>query len=335
MSLDEKEKVPEETEDMSAGPGEGLSSEKKKFDFKAWAKDHKKGLAAGACVLGFIVLGLVSWQAVSRYYRLSEADEKLRAAQEMANAMIVSGETEDPDVKAAEEREVKPPPELPDKGPTRESWDYAKYAQGIEDHKSDPYMTKRVDFAALTQGDDPDEVWGWVFLPDTSVDYIVMRGPADEPLKYLWKDVRGNKSDTGSLFVRSDDGTVDDHTVIYGHRLVDHNLFFGPLMHFRDKEGHAEAHKYAYTYTDHRVTKWELSYVCSGKNDDDVYYYPYERDCAEWWDLDQNIKSHAVVEGAEFSMLDHMLVLSTCSAPSATTPDRLYLVYRDVSWWDY
>lgn len=335
MALDEKEKPTETTGAAEvSSTGESMAP-KEKPGFGSWVKEHKKMVSIAACVAGFIVLGLVSWQFISRHYKLSEADARLQAAQQMAQEMLLSGDEADPDVLAAEHREVKPPPEIPDKGPTTETWDYEKYARGIEEHKTDPYMTKRVDFKALSQGVTADEVWGWVFLPDTGVDYIVMQGPKDDPLKYLWKDVNGNKSDTGSLFVRSKDGLTDDHTIIYGHRLVDHNLFFGPLMHFRDKEGHADAHRYAYTYTDRRVTKWELSYVCSGKNDDDVYFYPYVRDCAEWWDLDQDIKEHAVWSGAEFSMLDHMLVLSTCSAPSATTPDRLYLVYRDVSWWDY
>lgn len=331
MALDEKKEVQTESE---TAPGTG-TMEKKKFNLRTWAAAHKKLLGIAGAGLGLLCVGLISWQFISRYYKLADADERLKAAQQMAQEMLVNEADKDPDVKAAEEREVKPPPEVPDKGPTKETWDYAKYALGIEAHKSDPYMTKRVDFSMLPPEVASDEVWGWVFLPETSIDYIVMQPPAEDSLKYLWKDMKGNQSNTGSLFVRAEDGTEDDHTIIYGHRLVDHDLFFGPLMYFRDNEGHAENHRYAYTYTDHRVTKWELSYVCSGKADDDVYFYPYARDSAEWWELDQSIRKMSVKNGAEFSMLDHMLVLSTCSAPSTTTPDRLYLVYRDVAWWDY
>lgn len=268
-----------------------------------------------------------------RSVAVRNADAQMAQAAELREAAKGS-QTVDPVAVSEEESEES----LPD-GVTL--GDYKKLRLGNEEHASDEFLTNRIGFSAIRNmlGDHADDVWGWVMVPDTEIDYIVMKDTEEEPLKYLWKDIYGEDSKTGSLFVQSEMDDVSDHTVIYGHRLKDHDLYFGPLLSFRDMT-HANRHTSAYTYEEDaegngRVTRWALTYVCEGEGEDAVYYHPYARGTDEWGYLVDEIESKAVWVGEEFLSGDHMLVLSTCSGPRAGAKERLYLVYRDAAIWQY
>lgn len=210
----------------------------------------------------------------------------------------------------------------------------SKYDIGQMEHHRDENLRERINFGKLDELIANEDVHSWLYLPDTPVDYLVMQGDEEEPLKYLWKDIYGDDSKTGSLFVRADDDINDDHMVIYGHRLKDHSVYFGPLLEFRDTD-YADAHKYAYTYDRSKATKWELVYAVEGDESDPVYMYPYEKNSDEWRYLDEDIKNRAFWTNGQIGAEDNMLVLSTCSGPSVGMPQRLYLVYRDVCFWEY
>lgn len=293
---------------------------------KEWIVSHQKKLAIGAfCAAMSALLLWGGLSVIGRMRAVSAADEQMEKASAMLAEVLVpeedgpdaSGEAlSDPDLISLKDAD-------------------AKYAAGLEAHETDPYMRKRIDFDKLSAMVASDDVYGWLTVPETEIDYVVMQGTNEEPAKYLWQDMYGEKSKTGCLFVQGALGADrDDHTVIYGHRLKDHSLFFGPLLSFRDAE-HAKAHSYAYTYDAQKVTKWELAYVCEGKEEDAVYYFPYAKGTDEWTFLDQDIAAKAVYENGNVGAEDDMLVLSTCSGRSAGRPERLYLVYRDVAYYVY
>ncbi len=78
------------------------------------------------------------------------------------------------------------------------------------------------------------EVTAWITVDGTNIDYPVVQGDTD--LDYMNKDVYGNFSLAGSIFmdVRNSADFSDNYTLIYGHNMDEH-LMFGDLTLFKDK----------------------------------------------------------------------------------------------------
>ena len=214
--------------------------------------------------------------------------------------------------------------------------DYLEEIKGKKAHKTDPLMYKRIDFDKL-EDVNLDEVAGWLYIPNSSIDYIVMHGNEIEEYKYLWKDPHGNESSTGSLFVKYEESEdIDDHTVIYGHRLKDHSLYFGELFNYRD-DFYANDHSIVYYYTKDRVYRYILYSVNDGQESDAVYLYPYTINTDDYNWLIQDVNDHAnfVMDNRKYDPAKRMLILSTCSGVAAGMPDRFYIVLEEDCYWDY
>lgn len=78
------------------------------------------------------------------------------------------------------------------------------------------------------------EVTAWITVDGTNIDYPVVQGDTD--LDYMNKDVYGNFSLAGSIFmdVRNSADFSDNYSLIYGHNMDEH-LMFGDLALFKDK----------------------------------------------------------------------------------------------------
>ena len=201
----------------------------------------------------------------------------------------------------------------------------------------DTNMVERVNFDRLSKFDKvvPDDVFGWIYVPGTTIDYIVMKGTSQDSYKYLWRNPDGLKSKTGSLFVRyMTDDDNDAHTVIYGHRLKDHSLYFGALFEYKDPH-YACDHNYAYLYKKDSVIKYELCSVHQGMDKDAVYFYPYELGSEEYeWMID-SIEDTMTFHLRDFDKSKEMLVLSTCSCARTGQPYRMYLVFEKIEEKEY
>jgi len=90
---------------------------------------------------------------------------------------------------------------------------------------------RKVDFDKLKA--ENGDVVGWIYLPDSRIDYPVVQGEDND--YYLHRDIDGSYIYDGSIFV---DSTVDEpfrdfNTVIYGHRMMSGAMFAG-LKYFDD-----------------------------------------------------------------------------------------------------
>ncbi len=81
---------------------------------------------------------------------------------------------------------------------------------------------------------------GWLSIPDTAVDYPVMKPPEDEPEYYLRRDFYGNKSLSGCLFIGKGCDADSESFIIYGHNM-NTGAMFGTLDRYADYE-YAVAH---------------------------------------------------------------------------------------------
>ena len=65
---------------------------------------------------------------------------------------------------------------------------------------------------------------GWVYIPNTTLDYPVMHTPND-PQKYLRRSFEGKYSFSGVPFLDARCSTESDNLIIYGHNLKNDTMF--------------------------------------------------------------------------------------------------------------
>lgn len=70
---------------------------------------------------------------------------------------------------------------------------------------------------------------GWLTIPDTKVDYPVVRSPEGNPDFYLYRKFDKHWSDWGAIYCRpeTDVDTPSDNVVLYGHHMLDGSMFTG------------------------------------------------------------------------------------------------------------
>ena len=97
------------------------------------------------------------------------------------------------------------------------------------------FEKKRARFAGL-QRMYPD-VWGWIDVPGTSVDYIVMQSKNNTD--YLYTDYNGKYTRYGSIFAdyRNSRKVLENrNTILYGHNMNTARIMFAPLLDFATNE---------------------------------------------------------------------------------------------------
>ena len=281
-------------------------------------------IAVFAVVSGIIITVVLF---VSDRKEYQAADEKQAKYEGMADSVILGDDADDIQLSGEEDDLFEEGDVLyDDDGKTL--GDYFKEERGKRAAKTDKNLRKRIDFDSLGDLLANDDAGSWLYIPGTGVDYVVMTGDEEEPFKYLWKDPYGDASSTGSLFV-ADTGEIDDHLVVYGHRLRNHDLYFGALLPYQESD-YAMQFNVAYLYDEERVTRYNLYAVVNGLETDIVYYYPYERHTEDYEYLIGDITEKAAFRFREsFDTDNRMLVLSTCSGEGAGQPERLYLVFEE------
>ena len=122
---------------------------------------------------------------------------------------------------------------------------------GQQDGEKDPCLERKIDFGGLKDVN-PDIV-GWIYVPGTQIDYPFLKNPYD--IFYLTHDYTGADSVLGSIFMLSaaDPSFEAGHTVLYGHNMVDGQMF-GTLSVYADK-GARDAQPYLYIYQPEQVLR--------------------------------------------------------------------------------
>lgn len=100
---------------------------------------------------------------------------------------------------------------------------------------TEPEMLER--FRSLYE--ENPEIFGWLTIPDTLVDYPVMYTPED-PEKYLHRSFLGERSFSGTLFLDARCTTDSDNLIIYGHNMLDGSMFRTLIRY--EQESYWKAH---------------------------------------------------------------------------------------------
>lgn len=168
---------------------------------------------------------------------------------------------------------------------------------------------RKIDFAAL-QKVNPDIV-GWIWIPGTPIDYPVLHNPTVN--YYLSHDYTGARSELGAIFQQAgeDPSFTARHTILYGHNLVD-NQMFGALSKYASQAAR-DAQPYVYVYLPDKTLRCEIysAYECADGTETYQLTYGSWEAFGQW--LDFTVSSSAYPSATLPDKGDRILTLSTCT----------------------
>lgn len=181
-------------------------------------------------------------------------------------------------------------------------------AQAGEIEGPAPFMP-RIDFAALKEIN-PD-ICGWIFLPDTIVNYPVAQGANNDYYLYHLFDRTYNQAGCIFLDHRNSDLFTDGHSVIYGHHMKDGSMF-KELANYKKQE-YYDAHPELYLFTPDGNYTLELfsGYVADVWSDSWKIIQKTEKPLADW--AKEACLRSCFQSGIAPEEGDRILTLSTCS----------------------
>lgn len=115
---------------------------------------------------------------------------------------------------------------------------------------------RKIDFASM-QADVNEDIYAWVYVPGTKVDYPILQRSGNNDF-YLDHDLNGKKASCGSIYTENynEKDFNDNHTVVYGHNMKNGSMFKS-LRNYDDKD-FFEENKYIYVYTEADTRVYEI-----------------------------------------------------------------------------
>ena len=171
----------------------------------------------------------------------------------------------------------------------------------------DELRKKKIDRLKMTN----EEVIGWIYIPDTVIEYPVMQGKDNSYyLKHTWKNT---ESSSGAIFMETGNSKdfSDFNTLLYGHNMRS-GMMFGSLKEYANEE-YFKAHPYVYIVNSEGVFRYDIFAAHKVRTGTIVYAMDIE-------DIEQ--RKELISFAIDYSDIktditpteyDSILTLSTCS----------------------
>lgn len=195
-----------------------------------------------------------------------------------------------------------------------------------EDDPNNP-LNRVIDWETLKNIN--EDVVGWIYIPDSSIDYPILVGATDT--QYLNIDIERNKSSLGSIFSYADTSRnlSDARTVLFGHNMRDSQMF-GQLKQYLD-EDFRKNHSKMYIYTEEKTLELSIFSIFVCKETDDILWDDTKLGTIEYQELLQELddrNEYLDIDMENVSGLYNMQSFSlvTCKGRQGTS-DRLVISF--------
>lgn len=171
-----------------------------------------------------------------------------------------------------------------------------------------------------------EDVIGWIEIPDTQVNYPILKGEDDA--YYLNHTFNHTVNSSGSIFmeVLNSPDFTDLHTIIYGHNMKN-GAMFGELKEYKSPS-FLVAHPLIYIDLEDGTHAYEIFSCYQTTVKSDSYTIGFERN-DEYSAFLKKLKDRADYDtGVEVSVVDDIISLSTCDKSGT----KRYLVHAKKIW---
>ena len=150
----------------------------------------------------------------------------------------------------------------------------------------------------------------WIRVQDTEINYPVVDGVDNE--KYLKRSFEGVWSSSGCIFTdcRNSTDFSDFHTIIYGHSMLDHSMFFA-LQRY-PKSDYFYNHNKVEIYRDNKLYIYTAFSFFKAQSDGNVYFSNKDTESEKQSFINYLIRNSYFDTGMEVTPEDQIITLSTC-----------------------
>jgi sortase B len=185
----------------------------------------------------------------------------------------------------------------------------------------------RVDWEALANTD----TVAWIRFDNPEIiNYPVMQGK--DNVQYLNHLYNGEYSINGSIFINchNDKYFKDDNTIIYGHSMLNGDMF-GSLKKYHD-DSFGRENPYFYIYLPDGTThKYQIFAVVDAGDGSDDYRYSFS-DISAFKTFQKTMKSKSLYDtGLTTNFSKRLVSLSTCASSGADTGKRIMVIGMEIS----
>lgn len=177
---------------------------------------------------------------------------------------------------------------------------------------------KTIDFDKLCKIN-PDIV-AWIEIENTGISYPVVRTKSNE--EYLYKDIEGNYSIYGSIFLderlHDTDLKENENNIIYGHNMGRWtDVMFGGLKEYMNSS-YLKGHERVTLYTRDATLHYTVTSVMHADISSGVYETDIKGDYGEWIRKQMEKSIYPCVSEKSLNECKRALTLSTCDTTHDT-----------------
>lgn len=175
------------------------------------------------------------------------------------------------------------------------------------------------------------EIYAWIRIPDTKIDYPILQHEGEDQGYYLTRDIYGENSQAGSIYTehynRKD--FTDPNTLLYGHNMKNGSMFHN-VRYFAERE-YFDEHEDLYIYVPGKILKYQII-TCYEYDDRHIlgsFDFSDEEVFAKYLEEIMNPRSMytMVREGVDLTPENRIVTLSTCVANKPNNRRLLQAVF--------
>ncbi len=193
-------------------------------------------------------------------------------------------------------------------------------------------MYRRIDFADLQENTNAD-IYAWIYIPDTVIDYPVLQHATDDTY-YLNYNIDGSKGYPGCIYSEMANAKdfSDFLTVLYGHNMKNGTMFNG--LHQFEDAAFFEEHPYIYIYcADGRTLRYQIFAAYKHSDEHLLKSYTFLNSFAKQSYIDSVLEQKNMVcnlrEDVEVTPESNILTLSTCVSGESSKRYLVQAVFID------
>lgn len=259
-----------------------------------------------ACIIGFIVFSALFINEVFiEPYRNNKSIEEVRSLYNKPSITVTVAPTQAPVVTEVTVASPAAVTVIPTPTPTP---DPSRDEQG-----------RLLQFKDLLERN--EDVKGWITIPDSNIDYVVLQSSQEDPEFYLNRDFDKNELKAGSIFLDSKSSVEEPskNMTIHGHNMYSTDNMFHYLVNYKELDYYKARPVFTFD-TIYETGQWKIFsvFITNGSSQrEELFDYTRAEfvDDSDYMNFIYNLRIRSIynMDTVDVNEDDYILTLSTCS----------------------